>query len=230
MSLEDAVTVVRGNLVPAGYSPYPFRRDAPESLLDKLRSIVATYKFRATIDYWRERGVDFSTYLYIPEVDPVTGEERHDRGDHNHLFRRAASSIRQGKDPSLNFEAFDDVLMDSLSGLTHASQIGKRKQSLVDAECLISSHVVSSLLCHGHHQEARHIEVLTQWHEATDGRGLSQLQRCRFNYRMLNYVLDEWMPWHVDNYDFRTIDINRSAQCTIVSFWNKIACIEIQEF
>ena len=153
MSLEDAATVV---------CPYPFRRDAPESLLDKLPSIVATYKFRATIDYWRERRVDFSTYLYIPEVDPVTSEERHDRGDHNHLFQRAASSIRQGKDPSLNFEAFDDVIMDSLSGLTHASLIGKRKQSLVDAERLISSHV-SSLLRHGHHQEARHIEVLTRY-------------------------------------------------------------------
>lgn len=114
MSLEDAVTFVRSKLVPAGYSPYPFRRDTPESLLDKLRAIVATFKFRAAIDYWKERGVDFTTYLYVPEIDPVTGQERHDRGDHNHLFRRAASSIRQGKDPSLNFEAFDDVLMDSL--------------------------------------------------------------------------------------------------------------------
>ena len=102
--------------------------------MDKLQSIAATCKFRATVDYWKERGVDFSTYLYIPEVDPVTGEERHDRGDHNHLFRYAASSIRQGRDPSLDFEAFDDVLMDSLSGSTHAALIGKTKQSLVDAE------------------------------------------------------------------------------------------------
>ena len=105
MSLEDAVTFVRSKLVPAGYRPHPFRRDRSESLLDKLHSIVATFKFRATIDYWKERSVDFSTYLYIPEIDPVTGQERHDRGDHNHLFRRAASSIRQGRDPSLNFEA-----------------------------------------------------------------------------------------------------------------------------
>lgn len=34
----------------------------------------------------------------------------------------------------LNFEAFDEVVMDSLSSLTHAALIGKRKQSLVDAE------------------------------------------------------------------------------------------------
>lgn len=80
------------------------------------------------------------------------------------------------KDPSLNFEAFDDVLMDSLSGLAHAALTGKRKQSLVDAEQLISTHVVSSLCRKGHHQEACHMEVLTHWHEATDGRGLST--RC----------------------------------------------------
>ena len=40
MSLADAVTFVRSKLVPAGYSPYPFRRDTPESLLDKLHAIV----------------------------------------------------------------------------------------------------------------------------------------------------------------------------------------------
>lgn len=229
MSLEDAITFVRGNLVPAGYSPYPFRRDPPESLLDKLRSIVATCKFRATVDHWKEQGVVFSTYWYILEIDPVTGDERHDHGDHNHLFRRAASSIRQARDPSLNFEAFDDVLRDSLSGLTHAALIGKRKQSLVDAERLISSHVVSSLRRSEHHQEARHIELLTQWHEATDGRGLTQLQCCKFNYQMLNYILDEWMPWHVDNYDFRTIDINRLVQCEIVSISIKITFVNMQQ-
>lgn len=94
-------------------------RDTPESLLDRLCSIVATFKFRAAIDCWKGGGVDFSTYLYVPEMDPVTGQERHDCGDHKHLFRRAASSIRQGKDPSLNLKAFNDVLMDSLRFLKY---------------------------------------------------------------------------------------------------------------
>ena len=48
------------------------------------------------------------------------------------------------------------------------------------------------------------------WHEAADGRGLSELDRCRKNYAMLNMILDDWMPWHRDNYDFASIDINRS--------------------
>ena len=93
LSLEDAVTNIRGQQVPEGHTPYPFRRDTRESLLDKLRSVVATCRFRANIEYWKERGADFSTYLYVPEVDSVTEEERHDRGDHNHLFRRMAKSV-----------------------------------------------------------------------------------------------------------------------------------------
>lgn len=47
MSLEDAITNIRGYLVPQGYSPCPFRWDTPESVLDKLRSLVAMYKFYA---------------------------------------------------------------------------------------------------------------------------------------------------------------------------------------
>ncbi|KAK3752537.1 hypothetical protein QZH41_016313 [Actinostola sp. cb2023] len=29
---------------------------------------------------------------------------------------------------------------------------------------------------------------------------------------MLNYILDEWMPWHTNNYDFSTIDVNRPVE------------------
>ena len=63
MDLEDAVTYIRGQLVPAGYTPYSFRRDTPESLLDKLRSTVATYKFRAAIDHWKTR--DATVYFSV---------------------------------------------------------------------------------------------------------------------------------------------------------------------
>ena len=51
--------------------------------------------------------------------------------------------------------------------------------------------------------------IISNEHEASDGRGLSQLQRSKYNYEMLNYVLDDWMPWHHENYDFPTIDIDR---------------------
>ena len=42
-----------------------------------------------------------------------------------------------------------------------------------------------------------------------DGRGLSELERCRKNYEMLNMILDEWMPWHKTAPNFSTIDISR---------------------
>ena len=56
-----------------------------------------------------------------------------------------------------------------------------RKQSLVDAERLMSGLVVQSLQRHGFEREATFVEVMANWHEATDGRGISQLQRCRIH-------------------------------------------------
>lgn len=209
LSLEDSLKNIRSSLVPEGHTPYPFRKNTDESLLDMLRSIVATYVYRDSISYWKERDVDFSLYIYIPEIDPVTKDVRHDRSDHNHLFRRAVKSIRDGNYQCLNFEAFDEVLLDSGSGLTHAALVGLRKQSLVDAERLVSRFVVRSLRNKGYEREAKHVELLVNWHEASDGRGLTQIQRCQFNYEMLNYILDDWMPWHTNCYDFSTIDINR---------------------
>ena len=208
MTLEDAITFIRGSLVPDGYQPYPFRKDTQETMLDKLRSIVATFVYRHAIQELKQ-GVDFTQHLYVPEVDPTTEEERHDRGDHNHIYKRMAQHVRNGGYTVLNYEAFDDVLKDPSSGLTHTALTGKRKQSLKDAERLLSYHVVHSLERHGHVREAEYVKVLVKWHEASDGRGLSQLTRCKYNYQMLAMILDEWMPWHRTNYDFSTIDINR---------------------
>lgn len=52
------------------------------------------------------------------------------------------------------------------------------------------------------------MEVVAGGHEA-DGRGLTQLERCKRNYAMLNMILDEWLLWHVEIYDFSTTDTNR---------------------
>lgn len=181
LSWEVAISTVRKTLVPQGHTPYPFRRNTctPESFLDMLRSIVATFLYRDKLEKLKQEGADFSLFLYIPEIDPIMGTPRHDRSDHNHLLRRIAKSVREGKDDSLNHEAFDDVLK---SGLTHAALIGKRKQSLVDAERLLSYHVVESLRKNGHEREAKHVEIIANWYEASDGRGLNQLTRCKYNY------------------------------------------------
>ena len=215
MSLKVAISAIRQSLVPSGYTPFPFRKDTPESFLDMLHSIVATLLYRKSLEDLKNKGADFSMFLYNSEVDKVMGTLRHDRSDHNHLVKRVAKSVREGKDNKLNYESFDAALLDSQSGLTHAALIGKRKQSLADAERLLSYHVVASLRKNGHEREAKHVEIIANWHEASDGRGLSQLIRCKYNYKMLEYILDEWMPWHKTCYDFSTIDVNRYTTGTL---------------
>ena len=78
---------MRQKLVPDGYQPYPFPADTPESFLDKLRSIVATYRFRYRVEELKRQGVHFSTFLYIPEVDPLTNDTFHEREDHCHILK-----------------------------------------------------------------------------------------------------------------------------------------------
>lgn len=116
MRLEDTVTYIRGKLVPPGDVPHPFRKNTDESLLDKLRSIVATYTFRSHIKELQQEGVDFSQHLYVPEVDPVTEQVRYDSADHNHLSKRIVQHVRDGVYTSFDYEAFSDVLSDPLSG------------------------------------------------------------------------------------------------------------------
>lgn len=96
-----------------------------------------------------------------------------------------------------------------MTGLTHVALVGTRKQSVPDAEKLLSFHVAKFFQENHYHAEAEYVETVALWHEASDGRGLSQLQRCRQNYHMLNYILDEWIPWHRENYDLSSLDINK---------------------
>jgi len=64
MSLVDAVTFPRHQLVPAGYHPYPFRTDTDETFLDKLRSITATFRYRKKIT--RKKGwISLYTCMFL---------------------------------------------------------------------------------------------------------------------------------------------------------------------
>ena len=44
--------------------------------------------------------------------------------------------------------------------------------------------------------EANYINIIRNWRRAGDERGLSSLQRSKYNYTLLNFILDELMPWH----------------------------------
>ena len=170
LSLPDAIANIRGTLIPPGYTPWPFRRDTPESMLDMLRSVVATYEFRKTVkSFFEEFGADFTQHLYVPEIDPVTGTPHHERGDHNHVLKRVAACTRNGNYPDLNFEAFVEAMRSPNTGLTYTALAGKRKQSVVDAERLLSYHVANFFREKGYENEYQYVKVIAQWHESSDG-------------------------------------------------------------
>lgn len=48
----------------------------------------------------------------------------------------------------------------------------------------------------GYTFEEEYIRAICDWRCAHDERGLTELERCRFNYKLLNFILDDLMPWH----------------------------------
>ena len=95
----------------------------PETLLDCLRSLIGTLFFRHSVAVWKERGVDFSLYLYIPEVDPITESVHHEREDHCHILKRIAKHTREGAYTALNLDTFDEAMLDAKTGLTHTALV-----------------------------------------------------------------------------------------------------------
>lgn len=55
---------------------------------------------------------------------------------------------------------------------------------------------------------SKYIRVILNTRRASDEHGLTELQRSKFNYQMLNYLLDNLMPWH-NECDYSTIEVNR---------------------
>lgn len=106
-------------------------------------------------------------------------------------------------------EHYVEALSDPSSCLTYPALTGARKQSVVDAERLFSPELAAFMRRNGHNYEARYIETIWNWRRACDHRGLSELERCQFNYTFLNLILDELMPWHQHQYDFGLLEINK---------------------
>lgn len=208
ITLEDAVTYTRNSLVPAGYRPFPFRVNTEESFLDKLRSVIGTYRFRHAVKTYKEKGVDFSTYVYVPEFDEEIGEYFHEREDHCHILKRIWKHTREEGPAGFDLKGFDDAMLDPKTGLTQAALTGERKQSVQDAERVLSFLVAKFLEEHGHNTEGNYVSFVAGWHEAADGRGLTELRRCERNYKMLNMILEEWIQWYNEDCDFSTLDIN----------------------
>lgn len=73
-------------------------------------------------------------------------------------------------------------MLDPTTGLTLAALRGERKQSVPDAERMLSFLVAKFLHENGYEREGKYVEIVAGWHEAADGRGLTQWERCKRNY------------------------------------------------
>lgn len=61
----------------------------------------------------------------------------------------------------------------------------------------------------GHSAEANFVEVVRNWHKASDGRGSTEEMRSKYNHNMLDFLLEDWMPWYRSERDFSTIHVLR---------------------
>jgi len=57
--------------------------------------------------------------------------------------------------------------------------------------------------------EANYIRAIWNWRRAGDERGLSEREHSKFNYQLLNMLLDDLMPWHKQMYAFSLLEVNR---------------------
>ena len=73
---------------------------------------------------------------------------------------------------------------------------------MVDAEHLFCPELSNFMEKKGYHFEAQYIRVIWNWRRAGDERGLRELQHSKFNYQLLNMILEELMPWYKETYDF----------------------------
>ena len=58
-----------------------------ETVIDKLRSILAQFEYQYQVCLWDSKGVPFRTHLYVPENHPLTGKEFHEREDFAHVLK-----------------------------------------------------------------------------------------------------------------------------------------------
>ena len=125
------------------------------------------------------------------------------------VLQRIASHTRSGGPDKLQLERFVEALSDPSSGLTYPALTGARKQSVVDAERLFNPDLTAFMRQKEYEYEARYTEIIWNWRRSCDERGLSELQRCRFNYQFLNLILEDLMPWYKQQYDFSLLEVNR---------------------
>ena len=92
--------------------------------------------------------------------------------------------------------------------MTYTALSRIRKQSVSDVEQLFSPQLGEYMHKKGYTFEAEYVTTIRNWRRLHDERGLTQLERCKYNYQMLNFILTELLPWHKSTYDFSTMEVN----------------------
>lgn len=120
-----------------------------------------------------------------------------------------AKCTRSGGPQGLNLYHYVEALKDASVDLTYSARVGLRKQSVEDAERLFSPKLADFMERNGYKIEAAYIQAVNGWRRACDQRGLSEEERSCLNYNLLDFILDDWMPWHRTNRDFSLLEVNR---------------------
>lgn len=139
-----------------------------------MKSIVGTYTFRSQISTHQAKGIDFYKFFYIPSVDSITHQDFHEREDHNHVLKPVAKHVRDGGVPGINLKRFYEAMLDTHNDLTEAALRGDRKQSVGDSAKLLSFAVADFFKSKNYLPEERFVRIVARWHEASEGRGVSQ--------------------------------------------------------
>ena len=165
-----------------------------------LRSILAHLEYRYQVCKCDRSGVPFRTSLYVPETHPITEDEFHECEDFTHVLKvlcshyfckvlsiviinlqRIARTTRLGGPSQLQLDRFTEALYDETLGLTFPALTGQRKQSVKDAENLFSIGVENFMKKKGYLYEEKYVRCIRNWRRACEERGLSSLQRCKYN-------------------------------------------------
>ncbi|XP_072047468.1 uncharacterized protein [Amphiura filiformis] len=109
----------------------------------------------------------------------------------------------EGGPPEVKVQRFAEACDSETTDLTVAALLGKRKQSVADAESLLSPAVAKFFETKNYTNEAAYVNIVSRWHEASDGRGLSQAEREAANWDMFHYETVIAVTTNIESQEYR---------------------------
>ena len=101
-----------------------------------------------------------------------------------------------------------EAVQDPEVQLSYHAMIGTRKQSVSDVEQIFSLSVLNFMERKNYEFEVRYVKIIRNWRRSCDERGLSDDERSRFNQDLIEYILEELIPWYKQS-DYSTLEVNQ---------------------